>query len=144
MRGPSPRQPALYQSADAWRRALPHVRRRKTQAKSAAVRRKVEGKARALLTELSVNPVGDALAQLRYLAGEVSSSQKATAALVNQLEHLRYQDCIGEQGWAEVPLYARAMGRAASILATMQSDERLAEVTQRQAGVVMSAIEASL
>jgi len=117
------------------------------QAKSAAGRRQVEGEARSLLAELGVSPVSDPLAQLLQLAGEVLAWQRATAALVNQLDSIRYQGGSGEQLRAEVQLYERAMDRAANVLsaiARLRIDERLAEVTQRQADAVIAAIEAGL
>lgn len=117
------------------------------QAKTAAVRRQVEGEARALLAELGVTPVDDPLAALLRLGGQVLAWQEATAALVNQLDHIRYQGGSGEQLRAEVQLYERAMDRAASVLsaiARLRIDERLAEVTQRQAEAVIGAIEAGL
>lgn len=117
------------------------------QAKTAAERRQVEGEARALLAELGVTPVDDPLAALLRLGGQVLAWQEATAALVNQLDHIRYQGGSGEQLRAEVALYERAMDRAANVLsaiARLRIDERLAEVTQRQAEAVIGAIEAGL
>jgi hypothetical protein len=117
------------------------------QSKAAAVRRQVEGEARALLAELGVTPVDDPLAALLRLGGQVLAWQEATAALVNQLDHVRYQGGSGEQLRAEVQLYERAMDRAANVLsaiARLRIDERLAEVTQRQAEAVIGAIEAGL
>ncbi|MGX9887356.1 HGGxSTG domain-containing protein [Streptomyces sp. NPDC002276] len=117
------------------------------QAKTAAGRRQVEGEARALLAELGVTPVSDPLAQLLQLAGEVLAWQKATAALVNELSSIRYQGGSGEQLRAEISLYERAMDRAANVLsaiARLRIDERLAEVSEKQAEAVIGAIEAGL
>lgn len=117
------------------------------QAKTAAVRRQVEGEARALLAELGVTPVSDPLAQLLQLAGEVLAWQRATAALVNELTSIRYQGGSGEQLRAEVQLYERAMDRAVSVLAAvarLNIDQRLAVVSEKQAEAVIGAIEAGL
>ncbi|MPY34097.1 hypothetical protein FNH09_23465 [Streptomyces adustus] len=117
------------------------------QAKTAAARRQVEGQARALLAELGTPPVEDPLAALLRLGGEVLAWQKATAALVNQLDSIRYQGGSGEQLRAEVVLYERAMDRAANVLsaiARLNIDERLTAVSERQAEAVIGAVEAAL
>lgn len=118
------------------------------QAKAAAERRQLEADVRQVLAELDVTPVADPLAQLLQLGGEVLAWQRATAALVNGLEAVRYRGANGaEQLRAEVALYERAMDRAVSVLAAiarLRIDERLAQVSERQADVVITAIEAAL
>lgn len=117
------------------------------QSKAAAVRRRVEVEARQVLAELGVPAVGDPLEALLQLAGQVLAWQAATAALVNQLEDIRYQAGSGEQLRAEVQLYERSMDRAIQVLsaiARLNIDERLVAVTERQADAVIGAINAAL
>jgi len=118
------------------------------QAKAAAVRRQVEAEARQVLAELGAAPVEDPLAGLLKLAGQVLAWQAATAALVNQLDGIRYPGANGaEQLRAEVALYERAMDRAVTVLAAiarLNIDERLVQVTERQADAVVSAINVAL
>lgn len=119
------------------------------QAKAAAVRRQVEVEARQVLAELGVAPVEDPLAQLLKLAGEVLAWQRATAALVNGLEDgIRYRGANGaEQLRAEIALYERAMDRAVNVLsaiARLGIDERLVQVTEKQADAVVGALNAAL
>ncbi|MCX5522975.1 hypothetical protein OG342_08885 [Streptomyces bobili] len=118
------------------------------QAKAAAVRRQVETEARQVLAELGVPAVGDPLEALLRLAGQVLAWQAATAALVNQLDGIRYRGANGaEQLRAEVVLYERAMDRAVAVLsaiARLNIDERLVAVTERQADAVIGAINVAL
>jgi hypothetical protein len=118
------------------------------QAKAAAERRQIEAGALALLADLDVDPVGDPLAALLRLGGQVISWQAATARLVNELESIRYRAGNGtEQLRAEVVLFERATDRACQVLATiarLNIDERLAAVSERQAEAVIGAVEAAL
>ncbi|MFF7840413.1 HGGxSTG domain-containing protein [Streptomyces ossamyceticus] len=117
------------------------------QSKAAAVRRQVEAEARQVLAELGVSPVGDPLEALLKLAGQVIAWQEATAALVNQLDSIRYQAGSGEQLRAEIVLYERAMDRAIQVLsaiARLGIDERLVRVTERQADALIGALNAAL
>ncbi|MDX3578664.1 HGGxSTG domain-containing protein [Streptomyces sp. FL07-04A] len=118
------------------------------QAKAAAERRTLEADVSRLLAELDVAPVGDPLAGLLKLAGQVVTWQASTAALVNSLESTRYRAANGtEQLRAEVALYERAMDRAANVLgaiARLNIEERLARVSEQQAEAVIGAIEAGL
>lgn len=118
------------------------------QAKAAAARRRVEADARQVLAELGVSPVGDPLEALLKLAGQVLAWQAATAALVNQLDGIRYRGANGaEQLRAEVALYERAMDRAVSVLsaiARLNIDERLVAVTEKQADAMVGAVNAAL
>lgn len=121
---------------------------RSPQAKAAAERRQLESDVARLVAELDVDPVGDPLAGLLRLAGQVVTWQSATAALVNSLESTRYRAANGtEQLRAEVQLYERAMDRAASVLgliAKLGIEERLARVSEQQAEAVIAAVEAGL
>lgn len=119
------------------------------QARAAAVRRQVEVEARQVLAELGVSPVGDPLAALLQLGGQVLAWQQATAALVNQLtDGIRYRGANGaEQLRAEISLYERAMDRAVTVLsaiARLNIDERLVAVTERQADALVGALNAGL
>jgi hypothetical protein len=113
-----------------------------------AARVRAEAEARAALAELGATPVGDPLAALLKLAGQVISWQEATSKLVNELEEVRYEGATGaEQLRAEVALYERAMDRAVNVLAAiarLNIEERLARVTERQADAVIGAIDAAL
>lgn len=113
-----------------------------------ASRRMAEAGARALLAELHVTPVEDPLQALLKIASQVLAWQEATAALVNELEEVRYEGATGaEQLRAEVALYERAMDRAVAVLAAiarLNIEERLARVTERQADAVIDAIDAAL
>ncbi len=118
------------------------------QARAAAERRLLEADASRLLAELDVAPVGDPLAGLLKLAGQVLAWQESTAALVNALDSPRYRGANGaEQLRAEVALYERAMDRACQVLATIAKlgiEERLVRLTEQQAEAVLSAINAAL
>ncbi|WP_404819299.1 HGGxSTG domain-containing protein [Streptomyces stelliscabiei] len=118
------------------------------QAKTAAVRRQTEADVQKLLADLDVTPVGDPLAALLKLGGQVLAWQEATARLVNELESIRFRAANGtEQLRAEVTLFERATDRACSVLATiarLNIDERLTAVSERQAEAVIGAIEAGL
>ncbi|QJS13218.1 hypothetical protein HKX69_30030 [Streptomyces argyrophyllae] len=118
------------------------------QARAAAERRQLEVEARALLADLDVDPVGDPLAALLRLGGQVIRWQEATARLLNEVESVRYRGANGtEQLRAEVVLFERATDRACQVLATiarLNIDERLAAVSERQAEAVIGAVEAAL
>lgn len=113
-----------------------------------ANRQRVEAEARSVLAEIGATSVDDPLAALLRLAGQVVSWQEATAALVNGLDELRYEDSKGgEQLRSEVQMYERAMDRAANVLsaiARLNIEERLARVSEQQAAAVVAAIEAGL
>lgn len=104
--------------------------------------------ARRVLAELGAEPVADPLTALMKLAGQVLGWQEATAALVNELEAVRYRGANGaEQLRAEVGLYERAMDRAVVVLAAiarLNIEERLAKVTEQQARTMVVAVNAAL
>lgn len=118
------------------------------QVRAAAERRQAEAAARRVLAELSVEPVTDPFTALMRLAGQVVSWQEATAALVNELESVRYRGANGaERLRAEVGLYERAMDRAVAVLAAIAKlgiEERLVRVTERQGALVAQVIRAIL
>lgn len=112
------------------------------------MRRQVEAEARRALAELGAAPVADPLAGLLKLAGQVLAWQATTAALVNELESIRYRGSNGaEQLRAEVALYERAMDRAVTVLAAiarLNIEERLVQLSERQADAVIGAVNAAL
>jgi hypothetical protein len=117
--------------------------------KLGAAKIKAEREVRKVLAELDVEPVDDPLTALMQLAGQVLAWQKATAALVNDLEHrIRYEGATGaEQLRAEVQIYERAMDRAEKVLssiARLNIEERLAQISEAQADRVIAAIDAAL
>jgi hypothetical protein len=118
------------------------------QVRAAAERRQAEAAARRVLAELSVEPVTDPFTALMRLAGQVVSWQEATAALVNELESVRYRAANGaEQLRAEISLYERSMDRAVTVLAAIAKlgiEERLVRVTEQQGALVAQVIRAIL
>lgn len=122
------------------------------QAKAAAERRIAETElteqTQRVLAALDVEPVDNPLTALSELAGQVVAFKDALADRVNTLERIRFTDDKGaEQLRAEVALYERAMDRCINVLSTigrLKIDERLAAISERQADVVISAIEAAL
>lgn len=103
--------------------------------------------ANKLLVTLGADPVDNPLTALSELAGEVLAFKNALGAKVNALEEIRYKGGAGEQLRAEVALYERAIDRAGNLLgniARLNIDERLAAINEKQAGVVIAAIEAAL
>jgi hypothetical protein len=123
-----------------------------TQTRKAADRRIKEDaltkQANRLLVSLGADPVDNPLTALSELAGEVLAFKEALGQRVNELDAIRYQDDKGgEQLRAEVALYERAVAQAGNLLgqiAKLNIDERLAAINERQAGVVIAAIEAAL
>jgi len=122
------------------------------QARAAAARRVAEAElteqTRRALAVLDVAPVDNPLTALSELAGQVVAWKDALAARVNELERIRFTDDKGaEQLRAEVALYERAMDRCINVLATigrLKIDERLAAISEKQADLVITAIEAAL
>lgn len=122
------------------------------QAKAAAARRVAEAElteqTQRALAVLDVEPVDNPLTALSELAGQVVAFKDALADRVNALERIRFTDDKGaEQLRAEVALYERAMDRCINVLATigrLKIDERLAAISEKQADMVISAIEAAL
>lgn len=101
-----------------------------------------------MLAELGAAPVEDPFAGLMKLAGQVLAWQEATAALVNELETIRYRGANGaEQLRAEVALYERAMDRAVTVLAAigrLNIDDRMARISERQAEILVAVVKAGL
>lgn len=136
------------------------------QVRAAAKRRLLNAQVSNQLARLDVTPVSDPLTELGSLAGQVVAFKDQLATLVNQLHgdpvtcvecghettpfgtELRYTDVKGaEQLRSEVALWERALDRCASVLSSMarlKIDERLARITERQAEMFMSAMNAGL
>lgn len=118
------------------------------QTRAKAAERVLEREARALLARLEVAPVGDPLIELSRLAGQVLAWRDTCAELVNQLSSVRYEGAgSGEQLRAEVVLFERALDRCAHLLvaiARLDIDTRLAAIADRQADVIVRAVEAGL
>lgn len=130
------------------------------QVRAAAARRLAEDRIRRGLAQFEVTPISDPLTELALLAGEVVGWKDALRARVNDItgaraerldaedDGVRYTSDIGtEQMRTEVALFERAMDRCASVLgmiAKLNIDERLARITERQADVVIAAIQLAL
>jgi hypothetical protein len=125
--------------------AAPQVRRK---AAARVAQAKLEESVAKTLARLEVAPVENPLTELSKVAGQIVAWKDVLAERVNALERIRYQDDKGgEQLRAEVALWERALDRCASVLATiarLNIDERLAAITERQAAVVVAAVEAAL
>ncbi|MFB6955456.1 hypothetical protein ACFCYB_00110 [Streptomyces sp. NPDC056309] len=121
-------------------------------ARTAAARRiaeeEVADATRRALAVLDVEPIDNPLTALSELAGQVVAWKDRLSFRVNALERIRYEDDKGaEQLRAEVALYERAMDRCINVLATigrLKIDERLAAISEKQADLVITAIEAAL
>lgn len=110
---------------------------------------KAEAEARTVLATLDVSPVENPLDALKRLAGQAVAWQEALAVCVNRLgDRFRYEGVAGgEQLRSEMALYERAMDRCGQILgliAKLNIDERLAVISEKQAEVVITAIDAAL
>lgn len=104
-------------------------------------------KAFGRLSDVSA-PVADPLTALAQLAGHVNAWMEFLAGRIGTLESLSYDSGFaGEQIRGEIQLWERAMDRCNAVFGTvarLNIDERLAAITERQAEVVMAAIEAAL
>lgn len=120
------------------------------QVKAAAARRISEQEARKAfgrLVDVSA-PVGDPLTALAQLAGHVSAWMEFLGRRISDLDELSYDSGFaGEQIRGEIQLWERALDRCNTVFGTaarLNIDERLARITERQAEVVMAAINAAL
>lgn len=111
-----------------------------------AERVRVEVQARRVLADLDAAPIGDPLTELLKLAGEMRAFADAAAHLVNGLDEIRYESRAGtEQLRAEVGLYERASMRLVNVLVALvrlRVEERLVRVEEKQADLIVSAVEA--
>jgi hypothetical protein len=132
-------------------------------ARKGAQQRLAEAELTRLATSLVGTPVGNPLTELSKLAGRARAWMEMLEERVQTLLDedpepgegddgkkdcgIRYRGGAGEQTRAEVQLYERAMGQLGTILtaiARLNIDERLAKITERQAEVVIAALEAGL
>jgi hypothetical protein len=122
--------------------------------KEAAARRYAEQQAEAdirlvfaRLKEPGVT-VDNPLEELRKLAGEVVLWKDLAAELVADLREYRHTDGRGaEQLRSEIAVLERAFDRCNTVLATiarLNIDERLMVITEAQAELVLTAIDAAL
>jgi hypothetical protein len=118
-----------------------------TQAK--ARERRADAELTQQLARLHVAAIDDPLTEMSRLAGQVVAFKDQCAAMVNRLEgDIRFEDVKGsEQLRSEVAVWERAMDRCNTVLGTMarlKIDERLAAISEKQAAVVIAAIDAAL
>ena len=136
-------------------------------ARNGAQKRVTEAKLATLASNLVGSPVGNPLTELSKLAGrarawmelledrvqtlldeEAAASDESDGKADGKKERgIRYRGAAGEQTRAEVQLYERAMGQLGTLLtaiARLNIDERLAQITERQAEAVIAALEAGL
>lgn len=110
----------------------------------------LERDARELFGQIvpDITPVDNPLASYAQLAGRVLAWMELMDSLLDDLRVVGYDhDKAGEQIYAAVQLYERAMDRANTVLASyarLRIDERLAEITEKQKQAVIRAIEAGL
>lgn len=108
----------------------------------------VEEETRRALAVLNVAPVDNPLTALSEVAGQILAWKDRLSFRVNALNQIRYEDDKGsEQLRAEVALYERALDRSVTVLAAiarLNIDDRLATISEKQADVVITAIEAAL
>lgn len=114
-----------------------------------AERQRVEAEARILFDKIApdVIPVDNPLEAYAQFAGRVMAWLALMDSLLDDLDAPRYRGATAEQVRGEVQLFERAMGLANTVLGTyakLNIDERLARVTEKQADVVLSAIDAML
>lgn len=122
---------------------------RAPQVRAKAAERVVEEEVRQTLASLNVNPIDDPLTEMSRLAGQVVAFKDAIAVMVNNLEdRIRYEDVKGsEQLRSEVAVWERALDRCNTVLSSMarlKIDERLAAISEKQAAIVIAAIDAAL
>jgi hypothetical protein len=112
--------------------------------------RLLEREARELFGKIApeVAPVDNPLAAYAELAARVLAWMQLMDSLLEGLRDVGYSsEYAGEQVYAVVQLYERAMDRANTVLgsyARLRIDERLAQITERQKMTVIRAIDAAL
>lgn len=110
--------------------------------------RLAEREARELFGKIAPapTPVDNPLAAYAELAGRVLAWLELMDSLLDDLREVGYEsETAGEQTRAVVQLYERAMDRANTVLgsyARLRIDDRLAAITERQADMVVRALDA--
>lgn len=120
---------------------------RAPQVRNAAAVRVAEAEALATLAAMEIVPVDDPLRELSLLAGECLQWKVLLRGRVAELTSLGYQGATGEQVRASVQLYGAALDRLERVLvaiARCRIDERLAAISERQAAIVLEALDAGL
>jgi hypothetical protein len=100
-----------------------------------------------VLISLGGEAVDNPLTVLGEVAGELVAVKNHFRGLVERLESIRYQGGSGEQIRGELTAYQAALRdtiNAVGLMAKLNIDERLATISEKQAGVVIAAIEAAL
>lgn len=118
------------------------------QVKAKAAQRVAEQQLTAALAQLDVPAIDNPLVALTQLAGQIVAFKDQLAERVNQLHAIRYTDGKGgEQLRSEVALFERALDRTVNVLAVIAKlniDERLAKISEQQAGLVRDVVMGSL
>lgn len=104
--------------------------------------------ARGELARLDLPPVEDPLSELARVCAQVLGWKDMLAGKVNTLTSLRYEgEGSGEQLRAEVALWERALDRCERFLTAMARlniDERLAQISEQRAEVIIAVFTAAL
>lgn len=114
---------------------------------ASARRAQVDAAVRDAVREVGIEDVTDPLKAFARHAGEVVAVRDYLRGEVNRLEELRYQSGAGEQLRAELAAYQAALRDTTQVLgvyARLNIDERLVRITQMQADIVVSALNAGL
>ncbi|MFJ9903935.1 hypothetical protein ACIRVK_13690 [Streptomyces sp. NPDC101152] len=114
---------------------------------SGAVRALARREAADAVRRLGFEPVENPYRELQRLAGELVAVKDWLRGGVERLEAVRYQGGSGEQIRGELSAYQAALRDTASVLATMarlRIDERLVELSEAQARLVVAAFTAGL
>lgn len=120
------------------------------QVRRKAEQRVVDREVRATFGRLADHstPVADPLTALGELAGHVTAWMDFLSQQVSELTELRFQDLKGsEQIDGRVQLFRQALVDCNQVLGTyarLGIDDRLARISERQAEVVMKAIDSAL
>lgn len=118
------------------------------QARAKAKERRAEEQAQKALARMDVQPIADPLTALAELAGQAVAFKDAIAEKVNKLRAIRFLDHKGsEQLRSELAVFERALDRCERFVTSMVKlglDERLVRIEEKQADLVLDAIEAAL
>lgn len=103
--------------------------------------------ARKMLRSIEIEPVDNPLQELAHHAGEVRALRDYLRGEVNRLDALRYQGASGEQIRGELAAYQSALRDTTNVLALyakLNIDQRLVQIEEAKADIVIKAIEAAL
>jgi hypothetical protein len=115
-----------------------------------AIALQVVSQAKRELKKLDIEPVNDPLTELARVTGEVVVWKDLMGRRVNEIAEAewRYKDEKGaEQVRAELVLWERALDRCERFLTAMARlniDERLARIDEKQAEIIIKAVQAVL